>query len=123
MLPPFVLPLLLTLLFHIPLVLRRLLVTAFVVTLPISALSAKPMIADFLDYKDLSALDRLPSQLFKVVLYLSGSPDLLSLLFTGRRRPRRPRQWGIVYRWVEEVIMVRGIFGVHKSAPVLTRRW
>jgi len=123
MLPPYILPCLLTLLFHIPLVLRSFLVTAFAVTLPIFAISAKPRVANLLDYKGLSAMDRLPSQLYMVVFYIFGSFDLLILLFTGRMRPTRPRQWGIVYRWVEEVIMVRGIFGVHKSAPVLTRRW
>jgi len=123
MLPPYILPCLLTLLFHIPLVLRSFLVTAFAVTLPIFAISAKPRVANFLDYKGLSAMDRLPSQLYMAVFYIFASFDLLILLFTGRMRPRRPRQWGIVYRWVEEVIMVRGIFGAHRSAPVLTRRW
>ncbi len=122
MLHPFILPLLLTLLFRIPLILRSFLVTVFAVTLPIFAISVKPRVANFLDYKDLSAMDRLPSQLYMVVFYIFGSFDLLVLLFTGRMRPRRPRQWGIVYRWVEEVIMVRGILGVHKSAPVLTKR-
>ncbi len=63
MLPTFILPLLI-LLFQIPLVLRELLVCAFAVTLPFFSLTVKLMVANLLDYKDLSAMDRLPSQLF-----------------------------------------------------------
>ena len=120
MLPTFILPLLI-LLFQIPLVLRELLVCAFAVTLPFFSLTVKLMVANLLDYKDLSAMDRLPSQLFTVMVYIFGTLDFLSLLSTGRIPLPRLRQWVILFLWVGGLVVVKGIFSMHRNAPILTR--
>jgi len=89
------------------------------VAIPIYALKIKVIVADCLDYKDLTTMDKLPDNLFTIVSLTFSSVKVLKLLYTGRMDPRRPRRWDIVYWWVVEVIIMRGIFGVHKIAPVL----